>query len=141
MKNLTYLLILVLIATSCSHAGYEFVEESYPDGTPKRVRYYKSEEKDVLLRETQHYDDGQVYIEGTFKDGEREGKWRAWHRNGNLWSEGEYQGGKENGRKTVYYENGQKYYEGVVKMDERVGEWTFWDEDGALIKTINYDQP
>lgn len=141
MKNPLRWLIPVILIVSCSTTTYEFVVESYPDGSPKTVRHYKDEDQKVLLREVQYYNDGGIYIEGTFKDGERSGTWKAWHRNGNLWSQGEYKNGKENGLKTVYYENGGKYYEGELRDDNRAGKWTFWNEEGQKIKSIDYDQP
>ena len=122
MKNTFYPLILLLFVLGCSSTGYEVVVESYEDGNPKLVRYYRDENRQDLLREIQYYEDGKVYIEGQYKDNEREGKWTAWYRNGNIWSTGEYQKGMENGLKTVYHENGNKYYEGHVVDDERVGE-------------------
>ena len=137
-KQLLWIIPLLFIL-ACSPRGYEFVEESYPDGSPKVVKIYKDEEKTKLVSEKQLYRDGTTYREGTYRDGKREGTWKAWHANGQLWSVGEYQDGRENGLKTVYYENGRKYYEGRVKEDERVGTWSFWDQEGKLLKTIDYD--
>jgi antitoxin component YwqK of YwqJK toxin-antitoxin module len=94
----------------------------------------------VVLKETQYYQDGAKYIEGDYKNGERHGKWTAWHSNGNVWSIGHYKKGVEVGLKTVYHENGEKYYEGKVDGERRIGKWTFWDNEGKEIKTINYDQ-
>lgn len=93
------------------------------------------------MKEVQYYDNGQAYIEGTYKDGERDGTWTAWRKDGTIWSIGEYRDGKENGKKMVYHENGKPYYEGTVKDDERVGTWSFWDEEGKLVKEVNYDKP
>jgi antitoxin component YwqK of YwqJK toxin-antitoxin module len=138
-KSLHWLLSAVLVF-SCSTRTHEFVEESYPDGTPKVVRHYKHENKEGLLKEIQYYNDSSVYIEGSYKDGERDGVWTAWFRNGKVWSTGEYRNGKESGKKTVYYENGQKYYEGMVEDEKRIGKWTFWDEEGNMLKTIDYDK-
>ena len=139
MRKSLHWIVLFLFVLACSPRSYEFVEESYPDGSPKVVKFYKDEERTRLISEKQLYRDGTTYIEGTYRDGEREGVWKAWHANGQLWSVGEYQGGKENGLKTVYYENGQKYYEGRVEDDERVGVWSFWDQEGKLLKSIDYD--
>ncbi len=139
MKKFLPWIIPLLFVLACSPKSYEFVEESYPDGSPKIVKFYRDKEKTVLVREKQLYRDGTLYIEGAYKNGEREGTWKAWHANGQLWSTGEYRNGRENGLKTVYYENGQKYYEGHLKDDERTGTWSFWDQDGELLKTIDYD--
>jgi len=140
MKNPTRWFFLVLVILSCSSNTFEFVEESYSDGTPKLVRFYKNDSKEVLLKETQFYHGGAKYLEGHYKNGERNGTWTAWYQNGNVWSTGKYKKGIENGKKTVYHENGQQYYEGEVKDEKRVGVWTFWDKEGSFIKEIDYNK-
>lgn len=140
MKNPIRWFIPVMFMIACTPEAFEVVEESYPEGTPKVVRYYNNESMEVLLKETQYYDDGSKYIEGTFKNGERNGTWQAWYRDGKLWSQGEYKDGLENGTKTVYHDNGQKYYEGRIQDEKRTGTWTFWDKEGNVVKKINYDQ-
>lgn len=141
MKNSIRHLLPLLFLFACSSPMVEVVEESYDDGSAKLVRYYKDETREVLLKETQYYENGNVYIEGTYKDGEREGTWTAWYKDGTIWSRGEYKAGKENGKKTVYHENGQVYYEGEVRDDERAGTWTFWNKDGELLKKVEYGNP
>lgn len=141
MKNIVSLAMLVILLAACNSTHYKVIEQTYPDGSPKVVKYYKSESMEVLLKETQLYNDSSNYIEGTYKDGMRDGIWTAWYPNGNVWSTGNYKEGKEHGKKIVYYENGQKYYEGVKENDQRLGVWTFWDEDGKELNTIDYDQP
>jgi len=79
-------------------------------------------------------------MEGSFKNKERIGKWSYWYPNGNLWSEGHYKDGVENGIKTVFHENGEKYYEGKLKEGKRIGIWKFWDQDKNLLKEVNYDK-
>jgi antitoxin component YwqK of YwqJK toxin-antitoxin module len=132
--------LLLMVVVACTSIPFEAVEETFPDGSPKVVRYYKSETKEVMLKETQYYQDGAKYIEGDYKNGKRNGKWMAWHPNGNVWSIGYYKKGVEVGLKTVFHENGNKYYEGKVDGERRIGKWTFWDEEGEEIKSINYDQ-
>jgi len=125
---------------SCATTPYEYVEETYPDGKPKTVRYYKDENKAELLREILYYDNGNKRMEGSFKNDERTGMWSYWYPDGSIWSEGVYKDGEEHGLKTVYYENGQKYYEGTMIDGVRTGKWLFWDREGNLIKEINYDK-
>ena len=139
MKNPIRWLIPVLFILSCSHESYQVTEESYEDGTQKLVRYYEDETKAVLEKETQYYEDGSKYIEGSYKNGERHGTWNAWYRDGKLWSTGEYKDGMEHGIKTVYHENGQKYYEGELTEDKRTGIWTFWNKEGKELKKVDYN--
>ena len=75
-------------------------------------------------------ENGQKDTEGTYKDGELDGKWTRWHENGQKSSEGTYKDGKEDGLWTLWYENGQKESERTYKDGELDGLWTYWDEDG-----------
>ena len=139
MKNILSIVIVAALLVACDSKPIPFVEETHSNGTPKLVRYYKSEKKEVLLKETQYYPDSAKYIEGSFKDGLRDGIWTAWYQDGTIWSTGNYKEGQEFGKKTTYHKNGKKYYEGVIKNGKREGTWTFWDESGEIIKTIDYD--
>ena len=100
---------------ACTTQPYEHIKESWEDGSPKKVGYYKSESRHVLLSEIYYYDSGQKRMQGSYKNDERTGIWTYWYRDGKTWSQGEYKKGKENGLKTVWHINGQKYYEGKLK--------------------------
>jgi major membrane immunogen (membrane-anchored lipoprotein) len=50
------------------------------------------------------YENGQIKVKGYYKDGYPDGKWTAWHENGQKWVEVNYKDGKM----TWWYENGQK---------------------------------
>ncbi len=139
MKKILLLNFAFILLFACSTKPVEVVEAVFPDGTPKTVKYYKSEAKEVIIKEVLYYEDGQKKLEGAYKNGERIGQWSYWYANGNLWSQGEYKNGLENGLKSVWHENGQKYYEGDLKDGTRVGKWNFWEKDGTLIKEIDYD--
>jgi antitoxin component YwqK of YwqJK toxin-antitoxin module len=131
---------MFVLMVSCNRKPVELVEETYPGGQAKTVRYYKDDSREVLVKEILFYEDGTKKMEGAFKEGERAGLWSYWYSNGNLWSQGVYSKGIENGQKTVWHENGQKYYEGVLKDGKRSGVWKFWDPKGNLMKEIDYDK-
>jgi antitoxin component YwqK of YwqJK toxin-antitoxin module len=139
MNKFLLLNFAFIVLFACSTKPIEVVEDIFPDGTPKTIKYYKSDAKEVVVKEILYYENGQKKLEGAYKNGERIGKWSYWYANGNLWSQGEYLNGHENGLKTVYHENGQKYYEGNLKDGTRIGKWNFWEMDGTLIKEIDYD--
>lgn len=140
MRKLNLLLISVLLLVSCTKKPFEVVEESYPSGKPKTVKYYKNESKETLVSEINYYEDGAKKMEGSYVNGERSGKWSYWYADGKLWSQGFYKNGKENGLKTVYHVNGKKYYEGNNTDDKRTGIWKFWNENGELLKEVDYDK-
>lgn len=134
-------IFLTILLKACSPEVEKVIVETYSDGRPGLEQYFeiKGEER-VLVRETGYYPEGQKRIEGTYKDGKREGLWRYWYENGNLWSEGYYKADVRHGRSTVWHENGKKYYEGHYTDGERTGKWKFWDEDGKLLKEIDYNK-
>jgi antitoxin component YwqK of YwqJK toxin-antitoxin module len=140
MRRLIVIPISIFIFTSCTMKPFEVVEETYPSGTPKTVKYYKNESKEILLSEINYYEDGAKKMEGSYENGERSGKWSYWYPNDKLWSQGVYKDGKENGLKTVWHSNGQKYYEGNTKDDKRIGIWKFWNDKGELLKEEDYDK-
>lgn len=136
---LIYTLVFVLF--SCTpKKPFESVEESYPDGTSKLIRYYETESKEVLVKATHYYEDGQKKMEGAFKNDKRDGQWSYWYPDGKLWSQAVYTEGVANGLKTVWHDTGEKYYEGQLTNDKRTGIWKFWEADGTFIKEINYDK-
>lgn len=133
-------LFLFLFLISCS-TRHKVVEETFPDGTPRRVCEYKgSEENKVLLKETFYYANGQVEMTGKYKDGERDGYWTYYYENGNMWSEGFYKNGKNDGKRLTYFENGRLRYEAYYKDNERTGTWKFYDQAGNLIKEVDYSR-
>ena len=139
MNKLTVSFLLsLLLFVSCSREE-TIVEETYPDGSPKRVCIYltRGEEKE-LIKETTYYVDKKIRMEGTYKNGLRDGKWNYWYQNGTLWSEGFFKNGKSDGKRTTYYENGKIRYEGTYKEETRIGIWRFYDEQGKLIEEVDY---
>lgn len=141
MQRNFLLFILSILVFSCSQKKpFEFIAESYPDGTSKLAQYYKSEAKEILVKEIHYYEDGQKKMEGSYNDGNRDGQWSYWYPDGKLWSQAVYTDGIDNGLKTVWHETGEKYYEGETSNGKRVGIWKFWDTDGTFIKEIDYNK-
>lgn len=141
IKQVIFLTGIFIFLFSCGpKKPFEFIEEVYPDGTSKLIKYYKTDTKEVLISETHYYQDGQKKMEGSFKNDKRDGQWTYWYPDGKLWSKGFYKEGVNHGLKSVWHENGQKYYEGQMTDNKRTGIWKFWDPDGTLLKEINYDK-
>jgi len=139
MKSYFAILFLALFAVACDTTE-EIVEEKWGDGTPKRVVVYQPVDTGkVMLREKGYYEGGQVQIEGSYDaSGARQGLWKFWYKNGQLWTEGEYVGGSRQGRKVVFWENGKKRYEGTFEDDVKVGVWKFFDVQGNEVKQLDY---
>ncbi len=142
MKHkLLYSILLVFILASCRFE-HKVVEETHEDGSPKRVCIYKGKgEGRELIRETTYYPNKQAQMEGTYKDGKRDGRWTYWYENGKIWSDGFFLKGKSDGKRTTYFENGKVRYEGFYKEDIRIGKWRFFDENGQLLQEVDYSAP
>ena len=140
MKKISILLLLLGFLISCGGKEnyFKVIEETFKDGSPHLIKYYKSKDKKILLKETIYYRSGKKKLEGSYNNTQKSGVWKAWFPNGNLWSQATYINGIENGEKTVYYENGNKYYQGFLKDNKRTGDWSFWDKEGKLLKTVTY---
>ncbi|MEI7499554.1 MAG: hypothetical protein WCK84_03810 [Bacteroidota bacterium] len=132
---------LIFILSSCRFEN-KVVEETYNDGTPKRICIYKGKgESRELIKETTYYANKQPQMEGTYKDNKREGRWTYWYENGKVWSDGQFVKGKSDGKRTTYFENGKVRYEGYYKEDTRIGKWRFFDENGRLLQEADYSAP
>ena len=112
-----YFTVLIFIMASCRFED-KIVEETHVDGSPKRVCIYKGKgESRELIKETTYYPNKQAQMEGTYKDGKRDGQWTYWYENGKLWSDGFFVRGKSDGKRTTYFENGKVRYEGFYKEE------------------------
>jgi len=141
MKGIKYLIFGLIITTvfGCTKDLEKVVEETYADGSPKTVRYFREEGRNkVLAIEEFYYPDGKIRMMGEYKNDKKDGHWISYYDNGNKWSEGYYANGINEGKTTTWHENGQKYYQGYYKKGERSGTWKFWDDKGKFVKEINY---
>lgn len=138
MKKLFLLLVTVLALASCSPRLTEKVMISYPDGRPQVVRLFTK--SGDCVREVEYYSSGQVKMEGSIKNGEREGEWFAYFPDGRMQSHGFFKDGKRTGAATVWQENGNLYHEGFYKEDKHCGHWKFYDEQGNLLKEVDYGE-
>ena len=133
------ILIMGLVLFGCSSGLEKVVTDSYDDGTPKVVKYYKGKgSSKTLVKEAYFYPDGTLRMEGEYKFGIKNGKWTSYYKDGTKWSEGYYTDGINNGPTNTWYENGQLYYQGYYKNGERAGLWKFYDEKGNFLKEIDY---
>ena len=127
----TLLLITLFITGVCFGQKYELAEEFYDNGLPKVINTYKvSKDKIELVKESMWYENGQKSYEGTYKDGQLDGKWTEWHENGQKQRELTYKDGIKDGKWASWYENGQKSYERTYKDGIKDGKWTYWSPDG-----------
>ena len=81
----------------------------------------------------EYYDNGELMLKGTFKDGVPDGPLESYYPNGQLDTKGTLKDGVLDGPYERYYDNGQLGWKGSYKDGELCGEWF---ENG---ETVTYD--
>ena len=83
---------------------------------------------------TLYYDDGNIWRQGSYDDGLRDGKWKYLHENGKPSIEWEYKKGLLVSKKLIlYYENGRVEAEYIIsknKENKIDGRFKYWYENG-----------
>ena len=101
-------------------------------------------DRDTLNLAEIPYDDGTVhfrYSRYLAADGTRwirHGLFRAYHRNGQVASVGEYTHGAETGLWREYHENGAIAAQGEYREGKEHGLWHFWTATGEAEQEIKY---
>ena len=75
---------------------------------------------------------------GSFKKGEKTGKWIKFYKNGQLHFKGNYEDGKRDGLWESYHENGQLMWKGNLKDGKQDGLWKTFRKNGQLWTKENY---
>lgn len=139
MRTVFIMILLSVLFFACDAPIIEKVDSKYPNNEPKKITYYQEiDGKEVLVEEKNLFDNGKFKMGGKFKDGLREGEWKAYFENEQLQSEGVFKGGKRYGIAKVYYPNGKLRYEGQYENDKEVGHWKFYNEGGKLVKEQDF---
>ncbi len=121
--------------TGWYHRGF------YPEGRLKLEYTYYLDKKGRKIEQgpfTKWHENGQIMIEGNFRDGKEEGIWKEFLRNGVIKTGGGYQGGVKEGLWIIYYPGGQKHFEGFYHNGEKEGEWIEYTADGKIFAKTLY---
>ena len=98
--------------------------------------------EDLVLRNNLYYNKftgvpftGEIFglENGRFKNGELEGFWKYYYKDGQLRNKVNYKNGKKDGLWETYYENGQLKTKGNYKEGIREVPMEYYDEDGKLL--------
>jgi antitoxin component YwqK of YwqJK toxin-antitoxin module len=118
--------------TSKDNDLVEQIDSRYASGKVKSKRKYKQQDEAYIpVWESVMQESGELLMEGPLNSkGEKNGLWKSYYPNGNVWSEGEFKDGLDHGIRKAYYENGQKRFEGKYENGRKRGMWIFWDENG-----------
>ena len=139
MKNI-YPIFLVLFISEV-FAQIVTKTEEFDDGGLKSITYFKKvENKFVVDKEEQFYDDGSLWYRCELKrifDKKdwryvkmKDGKFSSFHSNGSKKEEGSYNENKKDGKWVTWYGNGYKMSEGIYKDGLKISEKS-WNEDGS----------
>ncbi|MDB3905272.1 hypothetical protein N9335_02210 [Crocinitomicaceae bacterium] len=107
------------------------------DGKIEILTNYKNGNEDGLYR--QWYKNGQLSSEYNNKEGFPEGLGRSWYENGQLQSENNFTTNVFEGFSREWHKNGQLKHEYIRKEGKPIIE-TCWDEDGNKIECLVYNQ-
>ena len=133
----------------------EWCERPGPDGKPRRHGpardYYDGEALLVHVASTwkdgqlegpwvEFHRDGTKAVEGRYRDGEKDGPWTYWYEGGNMEEEVTFDVGRRHGRFVQWWRGGRKRTEGRFCFGLQCGTWTTWNEEGALLGTITYEE-
>ncbi|MCX7727783.1 MAG: hypothetical protein N2053_13165, partial [Chitinispirillaceae bacterium] len=123
--------LLVVFLISCGSKEREEVEQTHPNGKPKKVNYFKGGRKPYRVvfyfengkvQSDQYFDsktgepdsikviyypNGQKYKETFYKKGKLNGPDKSWYENGTLKSEASYVDDVPQGTSIIYHPNGK----------------------------------
>ncbi len=115
--------------------------EFYAQGEPKlEYTAYGNERGDLVQHGVfvKWWPNGKIMIEGTYRDGKKDGLWREFLMNGIPKTEGRYQNGLKEGLWTTFYPSGKKHFEGMYHHDRKEGEWIEYGGDGSIFAISIY---
>ena len=113
----------------------EQIVGTYRNGAPEEIEFYKKNDGELLLiKLLELYPDGQIRLEGNYKDGIRHGRWVWYHENGIVNIEGNYIDGLQDGKWMWCYVDGPPMKKGSFSDGECSGDWTFYESTGLKIK-------
>ena len=84
------------------------------------------------------YRNGDNKERGEYKNGKKDGVHEEWYKNGQPKSKGEWKNGKEDGVWEEWHENGQLSSKGKYKNGEEDGIWEQYNDDGSIKKPFGY---
>lgn len=134
----TVLIFATLALIGCSPTTIEKVTKVYPNGQPESIMFYVEGEEHPSSQKV-YYSDGKLKIEGTFKNGLRDGKWTSYYDNGNIWTVNNYLEDANHGEYFMYNQDGSLKLQGFYEHGEETGVWIINDESGNLIEERSFN--
>lgn len=150
MKQLTTILILILTSIGLQAQTIDTFLLQYPISKYDTVVYKRiieKTDKNNLIHVQDYYPNGQVQMDATYSDFDKEvkeelqcnyrtntkqGKYKEWSKNGQLIYDAEYKNGLRDGLAVSWYNTGTKESEKNWSNGQLNGICKYWDEKGNL---------
>jgi antitoxin component YwqK of YwqJK toxin-antitoxin module len=108
----------------------------FADGHPwSETRYLEGEPEGLW---TTWYKNGAKQSEGSYHRGYMQGTWKSWNEDGTLMLEATYARGKLDGPWRESWPNGRLKSRGTYKSGQPEGEWLEWYENGTKLREGSY---
>ena len=83
---------------------------------------------------------GQLWVQRYYKEGRLDGESKSWQPNGQLWFQRYYKGGVIEGEYKEWHPNGQIRIQTQFKEGKEDGEWKLWWDNGKLLSQKYYKE-
>jgi antitoxin component YwqK of YwqJK toxin-antitoxin module len=116
------------------------VKEEYEPGKVRVERIVRKMSDDTIVNHgkfTEYYRNGNKFTEGNYDNGVHEGAWSYWHENGQLSKTVNFKKGQPDGSWDVFRADGTLLAKRGYKNGQRDGAWVAYNEDG---KTPSVEQ-
>jgi len=110
----------------CSEGIHFFLDKDRATFHGINLDYFQGEYKEW-------YDNGQLKIHTTYKDGNIDGEYKLWFQNGQLYVHTTYQNGKIYGEYKKWFQNGQLSIQTTYKNYIRNGKYLEWNKNGMIM--------
>lgn len=124
-----------------SHRAVQEKTTYFSNGRPrKKVTFSRDSVGHIIVdgRQSEWYDNGQVWMEIDYKDGVMDGERTEWYTDGTKKMYGMHHKGKETGVWQAWQPTGDKMWEVTYKEGKIVGNKTFWIND-KVVRIEHYD--
>ena len=136
MKHIRLISFLTLlgILTAC-HQSPKGTYSYYDNGAIKSWEYLYPKGSDFYLKKIEYYPNGKKKSEGNFNViHNRDGRWKFWYENGNIWVIGNFSNGLSKGRADIFSSTGERNYTAHYDHGRPHGLWLFYDHDKVIKK-------
>ena len=132
-------IIVLLISLSLLSAQIILHTETYENGNIKSISYHQKVGNAIKkIKHEEFFDNGNKYISGSFKNGEKSGVWIEWNEKGERVSKGNYKNGKRDGFWEGWHSNGTIQGEVTWLNGKENGLWVLWYENGKKMREVHW---